>query len=416
MMKRLIRAAWSRHRCKPELFIDCDLLAEARGRGNSKPSTTIQLVLPFQICTRLILGYHLRIRKAPHTHNMIAVLSPAAYVLMYATGSDSSRRVRWTTLQGNALGVETKRSGVTMPNFLIIGAMKCGTTSLYYYLKQHPQIYMSHIKAPDFFAWEGWDLNFNGPEGREVVNRRIRLTSVTDIDEYRELFRGVSNQTAIGEASPCYIYSPEAPGRIRHYVPDAKLIAVLRNPADRAYSAYLQLVRLVREPLDDFAQALRAEDERIRDDWEWIWHYKNMGFYYTQLKRYYETFEPEQIKVYLYEDLQNDPIGVVHDICRYLEVDDTFTPDTSFRYHASGVPKHRVLHKLLTTPNRVKVVLKSILPPGPSRRLWERALRMNLVEPPPLPLEVRKELIEVHRQDILELQDLIQRDLSAWLE
>ena len=304
---------------------------------------------------------------------------------------------------------------MTMPNFLIVGAMKCGTTSLYYHLKQHPEIYMSPIKAPDFFAWEGWRLDFNGPEGREVINRRIRLTSVTDIEKYRALFRGVSDEKVIGEASPSYLYSLEAPSRIRHYIPEAKLIAVLRNPVDRAYSAYLQLVRLVREPLDDFAQALRAEEERIQDNWEWIWHYKNMGFYYTQLKRYYEIFEPEQIRVYLHEDLENEPISVLQDIFQYLEVDDTFSPNISFRYHESGVPKNRALHKLLTTPNRAKVVLKSILPQEAARRIWERALRTNLVEPPPLRQEVRRELIEVYRQDILKLQDLIQRDLSWWL-
>jgi hypothetical protein len=305
---------------------------------------------------------------------------------------------------------------MTMPNFLIIGAMKCGTTSLYYYLKQHPEIYMSPIKAPDFFAWEGWQLNFNGPEGREAIERRIKLTSVTNIEDYRKLFRGVSNESAIGEASPCYIYSSEAPSRIKHYIPEAKLIAVLRNPADRAYSAYLQLVRLVREPLEDFASALRAEQERIHNDWEWIWHYKSMGFYYSQLKRYYEIFDPEQIKVYLYEDLQDDPVGVVQDISRYLGVDDRFTPDTSFKYHQSGIPKNRVLHKLVTTPNRPKTILKSLLPQEPSRRLWERALHLNLVKPPPLGQEIREELIEVYRQDTQKLASLIQRDLSGWLE
>ena len=305
---------------------------------------------------------------------------------------------------------------MTLPNFLIIGAMKTGTTSLYYYLKQHPQVYMSHIKAPDFFAWEGWDLNFDGPEGRAEVNRRIKLTSITNIDDYRALFNGVSSETAIGEASPCYLYSDEAPGRIKHYIPEARLIASLRNPVDRAYSAYLQLVRLVREPLDDFAQALRAEEERIQKNREWIWHYKSMGFYYSQLKRYYETFEPEQLKVYLYEDLQNDPIGVVQDCFRHVGVDDTFTPDISFRYHSSGVPKNRALHRFLTTPNRTKVVLKSILPQAPARRLWERALHTNLAKPLPVRQEVRKELIELYRQDILKLEDLIQRDLSSWLD
>jgi hypothetical protein len=303
-----------------------------------------------------------------------------------------------------------------MPNFLIIGAMKSGTTSLYYYLKQHPQVYMSRVKAPDFFAWAGGKLNFDGPEGQAAVNRRISQTSVTDVEEYRALFSGVSGETAVGEVSPSYLYSPEAAKRIRQYVPEAKLIAVLRNPADRAYSAYLQNVRMVREPSDDFAQALRAEKKRIEDNWEWIWHYRNMGFYYPQLKRYYETFKQDQIRVYLYEDLQGDPVGVIRDIFGYLGVDDTFTPDISHRYHVSGVPKMGILHKYITRPNRAKVVAKSLLPQGPTRRAWESVQRMNLKKPPPLREEVRRDLIEGYRQDILKLQSLIQRDLSGWLE
>ncbi len=81
---------------------------------------------------------------------------------------------------------------MTMPNFLIIGAMKSGTTSLYYYLKQHPQIYMSPVKAPDFFALEDRKLNFNGPEGQARINHWISQNKATNIEEYRALFRGVS--------------------------------------------------------------------------------------------------------------------------------------------------------------------------------------------------------------------------------
>src|SRR3712207_6354190 len=140
---------------------------------------------------------------------------------------------------------------MTMPNFLIIGAMKSGTTALYYYLEQHPEIYMSPVKEPNFFS------------SQEQENA---ADAVTDIGTYQHLFRGVSGEKAIGEASHSYLYEPGAAAEIRRYLPEAKLIAILRNPIDRAYSHFLHMVRSGTEPLDDFAQALQEEVVGIRKE------------------------------------------------------------------------------------------------------------------------------------------------------
>jgi hypothetical protein len=306
---------------------------------------------------------------------------------------------------------------MTMPNFLIIGAAKAGTTALYAYLKQHPRVYMSvPIKEPHFFACEGEKPNFQGPGDQELYN----YLAVTDLEAYRALFQGVSEETAIGEASVNYLYVPRAPERIRHHVPDMRLIAVLRNPAERAYSAFLHMTRDCREPLSDFARALEAEEERIQNNWAPIWHYKQAGFYYTLLKRYYETFEREQIRVYLYEDLNNDIMGVLSDIYGFLGVDDKFVPqDISTRYNVSGVPERlRPLHAFLNRSNPVKSFFRPLLPAGLRWRLKERVLegmRERTLVKPTLPVEVRRQLIELYKEDILKLQELIQRDLSEWL-
>ena len=295
---------------------------------------------------------------------------------------------------------------VTMPNFLIIGAQKAGTTSLYYYLKQHPQIYMSPIKEPHFFDGEGAGQD----AGRPVRGLRPEITT---IEEYRTLFQGATKETAIGEASPSYLYIPEAPERIRYHVPEVNLIAVLRNPVERAYSAFLHTVRSGREPLTDFSEALREEEGRIRGNWHAIYHYKNRGFYYGQLKRYQETFGRERIGVYLYEELNRNPAGMAQDIFRFLGVDEGFVPNVSVRYNASGVPRNKVVSILLERSRKATPVLKRFLPFG---------IRQNLKgmiyakPPPPLSAEVRRGLIEVYREDILRLQELIGRDLSKWLE
>src|SRR5918995_644162 len=151
---------------------------------------------------------------------------------------------------------------MTAPNFFIIGAQKAGTTSLYHYLNQHPQIYMSPVKEPFFFDHE---FSSNG----EVVQQEFA--------EHQALFQGAKGETAIGEASPLYIYAPGTPERIKEYVPEARSIALLRNPADRAYSAFLHAVRIGVEPCTDFAQALRGEEERVRNGWHYIFHYRNRG-------------------------------------------------------------------------------------------------------------------------------------------
>lgn len=292
---------------------------------------------------------------------------------------------------------------MTTPNFLIIGAMKSGTTALYYYLEQHPEIYMSPVKEPNFFSSQGQE-NTAG--------------AVTHIGTYQNLFRGVSGEKAIGEASHCYLYEPRAAAEIRRYVPEAKLIAILRNPIERAYSHFLHMVRTGSEPIGDFAQALREEEagaykERTFQD------YIGRGLYYSQLKRYFGTFDREQVRVYLYEDLSDAPTSTVQGAFRFLEVDDSFVPDVSLRRNVSGDPKYKTLDRLLRRQSRVKHALKIYLPARLRWRLsraFDDLKTRNLVGPPPIQPEVRRQLIEVYREDVLHLQELLHRDLSGWLE
>ncbi|MEQ9369770.1 MAG: sulfotransferase [Coleofasciculus chthonoplastes F3-SA18-01] len=298
-----------------------------------------------------------------------------------------------------------------MPNFLIIGAAKTGTTSLYRYLKQHPQIYMSPAKEPKFFAYEGETLNFCGPDDSEEAK-----SVVTHIDAYQALFNKVTNEIAIGEASTIYLYSPNAVKRIKHYIPHVKLITMLRNPIDRAYSNFLHLVYQGREPLTDFAQALAQEEQRILDNWWPFWHYKKRGLYYVQLKRYVDVFERDQIKVYIYEDFQNNLFNILPDIFQFLEVNETFIPCLSERVRESRrAPKNKTLYALFNKPNPIKSMLKPLFSEKLRQQVTFTVNNGNLVKPK-VSQEVRKQLVEFYREDILELQELLQRDLSKWLE
>ena len=300
---------------------------------------------------------------------------------------------------------------MTLANFFIIGAGKAGTTSLYHYLDQHPEVYMSPLKEPNFFALEGERPNYRGPDDEERINRR----SVTNLDEYEALFAAASGEKAMGEASPMYLRSKKAPEGIRRRIPEARLIAILRDSAERAYSAYPNQRRDGREPLSRFVDALEAEAERGRDNWAPGWQYRLDGLYHEQLGRYYEAFPPNQIKVYLYEDLRDDPLGLVRDVLSFLEVDGAFAPDTSLRHNVSGIPRSRLLHGFLKRPNPAKNALKPFFPKKLRRRLSVSAQNRNLSKAPQLDPEVRRELAEAYREDVLRLQGLIGRDLSAWL-
>ena len=166
---------------------------------------------------------------------------------------------------------------MTMPNFLVIGAAKCGTDSLCNYLNQHPEVYVSQDREPNFFVAEGRpEIPYRGPGDREALESLNMW--VHTLEQYQKLFAGVSTEKAIGEGTAWYIYLEDAPLRIKKHVPDVKLLAVLRNPIDRAYSAYTMLVRDGRETIEDFDKALDAESVRVLQGWEPIWYYTDIGY------------------------------------------------------------------------------------------------------------------------------------------
>ena len=312
-------------------------------------------------------------------------------------------------------------SSVKVPNFLIIGAAKSGTTAVWHYLRQHPEIYMSPTKHTRFFAFEVEDPSFRGPaptmRGPSGRNHNVPY-AITDIDAYHALFEGATNEVAIGEASHSYLYQPRAARRIRDYAPDMKLIAVRRNPAERAFSHYRQMVRDGREPIADFTQALIAEEARIRNDWWPDFHYIQTGLYHEQLRRYFDLFERDQLKIYLYEDLNSDPSGVSQDIFRFLGVNESFTLQAAARYNASGRPRSKALHLILQKLRRTVPVAERLLPEEQYRRLLRvgSSLHNRNLTKVRLSPEVRRRTIdEYFEEDILKLQALIQRDLSSWL-
>jgi Sulfotransferase family len=301
---------------------------------------------------------------------------------------------------------------VTLPNFLVIGAAKCGTDSLCSYLSQHPDVYMSPIREPNFFMADGTpEIPFCGPGDREY----LRDMWVSTLAGYESLFDDVAGQRAIGEGTAWYIYDEGAPSRIRHHVPDAKLIVSLRNPVDRAYSAFTMLLGEGREPFSDFARAIDAEEYRTAQNWEPIWHYIKMGFYADQIRRYHSYFNLDQLKVIIYDDFNSRPREVMQDLFHFLGVDDGFQADTSTRFNVSLVPRYPELNATVGRQTRMRAAVGKILPLALRNQLRRRARQSLMVRPPPIARGLRRRLTDVFRNDILELQDLIGRDLTHWL-
>lgn len=295
-----------------------------------------------------------------------------------------------------------------LPTFLIIGAPKSGTTALYEYLRQHPDIYMSPLKEPRFFAVEGGSANFGGPFA-DVENKVI----IDNMDEYRACFDGAHDEKAIGEASTLYLASPIAPLRIRQYIPDVRLVAILRDPIERAFSGYLMNVMQKRET-SSFEEAIEDEPRRLRENWYGA-RYLDAGHYSEQIRRYLSAFPKEQLKVYLYDDLKDDTHGLLEDLFNFLDVDPTFEVNTSWKHNVSGIPTNRLVDAVIgQRPSRYWLRRMKPYVPKSLVRLRHKIRRQYMYRPQ-LDPETRARLIPRFKDDILWLQDFLDRDLSAWM-
>ena len=158
-------------------------------------------------------------------------------------------------------------------------------------------------------------------------------------------------------------------------------------------------------------------NERIRQNWQHLWHYKRMGFYYSQLRRYFDLFPAEQFAIFTYEEFGAKPLAVIRQNFQLLGVDDSFVPDMSHRYNVSGNPRSKILHKLLMQGNFVKRALKPFIPSATRQQIQHAMIELNMdqgrVE---ISEATRRYLQNVYREDILKLEQLISRDLSGWLK
>lgn len=299
-----------------------------------------------------------------------------------------------------------------LPNFLIVGMAKCGTSSLSKYLQQHPDVFISPQKEPRFLSSQVMRFPMNGPKDDLVESWYVK-----DFESYKNLFTGAT-QTAIGEASAdtMYFYEGTIPV-IKNYLGNPKIIIIIRNPVKRALSAYTHLLRDSRENLS-FEEALMMEFERIRDNYELIYHYKEASKYYEPIKAFINSFD--KVKVILNEDLQFSPVETLNEIFEFLEVSSNDSIDTSTRHNVSGLPRNKVIQEVFQEGNVIRKAVsplaRTIFPSVEQRtRVFNWITGKNLKGMTMRP-ETKALLINEFKEDIEKTSQLIGKDLSKYLK
>ena len=328
-----------------------------------------------------------------------------------------------STLTPTTTEAFTTASG--LPNFFIVGAPKAGTTSLYHYLDQHPEVFMSPIKETNYFSEEirlgNIDKNWQGWAQREDKSLQQYLRGpmqekrfggiISSRSNYLKLFQNVNGEKAIGEASVCYLWSKTAAQNIASTVPHAKIIMILRDPVERAFSQYKQAVASGLEGRS-FRNLVDTNLNFKSDKFDLLHPFLEFGLYHEQVKRYMELFPAENLRIYLYEDFRQASAETLSDIFRFLEVDPQFVPDTSERHLRSQAARHIwLIYKL--KKYRIWSPVKNAVPRPlrPAIRRWMSSSGQSVELDP----ADRAYLRDYYRQDIVRLSTLIKRDLHGWI-
>jgi hypothetical protein len=296
---------------------------------------------------------------------------------------------------------------VRLPDFIVIGAPKAGTTSLFFYLAQHPDIFLPQQKELHYFTSKHLETSTAGPGDRaalhEVCNSR---------KAYEHHYKQVGTQTCIGEVSPSYLYFSSVASQMKQELGHIKIIVSLRDPIQKAFSQYMHLVRDNRETLD-FFEALQTESQRRKQGWSDFWAYAESSLYSQHLKRYLEVFGQDNIKVIIFEEMTKNPQGTMQDVFKFLGLDPIeLKTDTS--YNPSGKPHSKFLATLLSRPNPVKTFLKSILGREVSARLQQGALKLNMGDKLVISEEAKHYLRNYFSEDVAILEQILGRKLD-WM-
>ena len=311
------------------------------------------------------------------------------------------------------------------PTFFIAAAPRSGTTSLYSYLGQHPDIAMSAQKEPAYFHYRRLQPNFGelaeiyGSDRKSESLRRHKRSisqAVVDPDAYSSLWDHHPDAVARGDATPTYMYHLDALNLIQEEIPQAKLVLLLRNPIDRAYSQYLQYLRHGIETIYDFEAALDQEPIEVNDYWWGERRYLRLGKYAEHVENCIRLFGQDNLLILMTEELESHPTTTVGKAVGFLGLTPFDGFDDSIRHKRAFVPRPSLSVRAVRTLGPAKRLGRLFIPASMRTRLYHRVMTRRAIAPPPLLASTRNRLNLYFRSDIHELEQLINRDLSNWLE
>ena len=276
----------------------------------------------------------------------------------------------------------------------IVGAPKAGTTSLHYYLNEHPEILMSSMKEPDFFL------------EKEIADLGLYYgtTRINTPQKYHNLFSDKKDEKIFGESSVSYLYYPEVPKRIKEYNTKAKIIIMLRNPVDRAFSHYLMDSRL--GLLSDKFEDVFNKKEGLK-----FQQYFLLGNYYEQVKRYFDEFSKENVHIIRYSDFKKDAEQEVQKAFKFMDIDSSCKVNFKTVHNSFFMPKGKIIRKIYSIVWLRKLL--SFLFPFVLVTFIKSAL-FRKGEKPKITNESRKIFIEYYLDDICKLEELLSINLSEW--
>ena len=298
-----------------------------------------------------------------------------------------------------------------LPNFLIVGAAKCGTSALHNYLNQHSDVFMPSynkvgmkVKEPRFLI-------------KDLVQHRLH-NGVWDWEEYKSLFNDVKNERFIGESTVLYLYYyNEAIKNIKKYLgDDVKIIIMLRNPLDRAFSAYTHVSRSLKEPLS-FEQALEIEEDRLKNDETLtpMVMYKDMGLYHDMVNAYVKNFK--NVHVIMYEDFQQKTKEVVNQALAFLGILKAGDLEVHSKYNVGGKSwRFSFLKQFFMKDNFIKKGLRFVFSKTLRKRFRVFLEYFLKVKVTPIKPETKNKLISFFRNDVEKLEKLLNIDLKNWKE
>jgi hypothetical protein len=303
---------------------------------------------------------------------------------------------------------------VTLPDFLVIGAPKAGTTALHSALTRHPELFMSPVKEPKFFLTDGPPPARGGGPGdiqtyREHIWRR---------GDYEALFAPAPAGSLCGESTPFYLYDHAAQRRIRTLIPHARLIVILRDPVERAHSNWTHLWSAGLEPIGDFVRACAAEEQRVAAGWAAFWHYTRLGRYGEQLDHLLTVFPRDQVLILRYRALVDVPAATLDEICGFLGVWQGIIAEVP-RENVTAHPGSSISHRAVSKAVRAATTWGRHLPGNTGiviTKPLERFLQQNARERQPLTWEQRQAVLPYFENDIRLVEKVTEADFGGWLQ